>query len=196
MVPERPPKSKTRYESETDGANCVRVAVPPTAVPVDPREPPELSVPPTPVMELPPAELDVRARFTDPFTLGKSAPRAAPYWSTAARASAQDSRVAGLLRSARSTTSVIDNCAPRVASAESARNAVVAGVASGGAAGGAGVRAASGTGQGVAGSAGAPGRPSMRGIPGEHASRHIRQKSHIGHVGHITAPAAHHCRAR
>src|SRR6185437_6515174 len=88
--------------------------------------------------------------------------------SAAARALVHEARVDGLLRSARSTTSVSDSrTAP--AAAESCFSAAVAAGDSGGIGEGGGVRAAGGTGQGVDGDGGAPGTPSIRGVPGAHA---------------------------
>src|SRR5450432_682401 len=81
MVPLRPPKSRSRYESDTSGANCVRSTNPVCVV------------------------LCERPTLAVASTSGKNAPFAEPYSYAAVRACAHESEVCGLFRSATSTTS-------------------------------------------------------------------------------------------
>src|SRR5262245_55650652 len=110
--------------------------------------------------------LEARRRFTLAPTVGKSAPRLEPYASAAARAASHDSRVAGLLCSARSTMSGSSSKRTALAAAESLPNAADVAGEIGGVGAGGGVRTDGGTVQGAAGLGGAPATPSMRGRAG------------------------------
>src|SRR5438067_11140561 len=81
-LPARAPKSSTRYERPIDGPYCERCDSTPLG-----------------------ASGCACVAFTLTVIVGKNDPRLAPNTSAAARACAHESRVAGLLRSARSTTS-------------------------------------------------------------------------------------------
>src|SRR6185437_549970 len=134
------------------GVSCVRVVPPPPSPPRVPPVPVVSTAPPLVPPNPPPAPalLDERARLTFALMSGYRAPFAAPKSFAAAWASAQDCRVAGLLRSARSTTSVSENVDEPVP-AESAARAAVAPGAWGGVGGGGGVCAATATVHGTAG---------------------------------------------
>src|SRR5919198_1873042 len=86
MFPARPPKSRTRYDRPMDGPYCVRSPAgrPGTASDRD------------------------RVAVASRDSVGNQLPRLAPYTSAAARACAQDRRVTGLFRSARSMTASRD----------------------------------------------------------------------------------------
>src|SRR6478609_7946951 len=86
IVPERPPRSRMRYDSEKVGEICVRADVLAAIEPVPPLVPPK-------VLNAPPPE---RVALTSSATVGKREPRADPYDAAADCASAHDSRVAGL----------------------------------------------------------------------------------------------------
>src|SRR5689334_21146984 len=81
-LPARPPKSSTRYDKPTDGPYCCRCVSKPCG-----------------------ASGCACVAATSTVTVGRNAPRLAPNTSAAERACAHDSRVDGLLRSARSTIS-------------------------------------------------------------------------------------------
>src|SRR5215216_3692271 len=83
MFPERPPKSKIRYEMLRLGFSSDWLTA------LRPWEATVLS----------------RVAVTSPSMVGREAPRSGPYAAAAARALAQDCRVAGLLRRPMSTTS-------------------------------------------------------------------------------------------
>lgn len=167
------------------GVSCVRVVPPPPSPPRVPPVPVVSTAPPLVPPNPPPAPalLDERARLTFALMSGYRAPFAAPKSFAAAWASAQDCRVAGLLRSARSTTSVSENVDEPVP-AESAARAAVAPGAWGGVGGGGGVCAATATVHGTAGLGGAPGTPSMRGVPGAEQAAASASETHRARAIH------------